>query len=245
MPPWHLPTPPPRSMRWLAALVAAVAALGLVAGLTTTARCRRRRRPADPPGRHHRPGAVDAAVPLHRRRRRRERRPRRRERRGGRERRPAWRCAQNQTIAVVLVFDTSAAMDSSGALVAAKEAAGSWIAEPLGGRAGRPARRRLRRRTPRPTRSRASPATPLASSPPSSDVAPPADAGENDQSAMWGAIAARRERPAPRPTATRPNIVMMTGAGDDDRRLDASAANGAVASVRRQRLRRRAHSARG
>ena len=51
-----------------------------------------------------------------------------RQRQRGRRRR-ARRClgARRGKIAVALVFDTSDAMDSSGALVAAKEAAGRWI----------------------------------------------------------------------------------------------------------------------
>ncbi len=213
-------------MRWFAALAAAVVALGLFAGLTTTAGAaggdalQIRQVDTTDPGRstlqflytgdssdvrgalvadNGNEVASDAPQVL----------------------------AQSGKIAVALVFDTSDAMDSSGALVAAKEAAVRWIQ-------GRSETERANQlvgvytsnTTPDQVQSLTSDTARIVAA--IQRVAPPADAGENNESAMWGAIALAGNDLADK-DGYQANIVMMTGAGATIG-ASRSSANGAVAN---------------
>lgn len=135
--------------------------------------------------------------------------------------------SQNSRIAVTLVFDTSGAMDSSGALVAAKTAARSWIQ----GRTDAEKANQLigvytANVQPDQVQSLTSDTTRILAA--IDRVAAPPDAGENTKSAMWGAIAiAGNDLAAKRDYQA--NVVMMTGAGDTVGG-SRSAANGALAN---------------
>jgi tight adherence protein B len=135
--------------------------------------------------------------------------------------------SQNSKIAVALVFDTTNAMDSSGALVTAKTAAARWLE-------GRSAAEKANQLVGVYTAN----AEPDQVQGLTSDsgrilaaidrVAPPAEAGANKKSAMWGAIALAGNDLAEK-NQYQANIVVMTGAGDTVGGPRAMA-NGAVAN---------------
>jgi tight adherence protein B len=133
-----------------------------------------------------------------------------------------------ERIAVNLVFDTSSAMDDSGALVSAKEAAIAWI----DGRTDAQKANQL-------IGVYAAAGEPIQVLSPTSDtarilsaieqVAPPSDVEQNDQSALWdtmtlaaGALAEHDGHQA--------NLIVMTASGNTVSG-SRSAANGAVANA--------------
>jgi len=120
--------------------------------------------------------------------------------------------SESSRIAVALVFDTTDAMDSSGALVAAKQAARTWIE----GRSDAEKANQLvgvftaNAKADQVQSLTSDTGRILAAI---DRVAPPVDAGENEKSAMWSAIALAGNDLAAR-SDYQANVVMMTGAGD-------------------------------
>jgi tight adherence protein B len=215
---------PPRPMRWIAALAASVVALGLFAGLTTSAGAaggdalQIRQVDTTQPGSStmqflYTGDASDVRSALV-------------SDNGTEVASDAPQVlAQNEKIAIALVFDTSDAMDSSGALVAAKEAAVRWIQ----GRSEAEKANQLvgvytSNATPDQVQSLTSDTTRIVAA--IQRVSPPADAGENNTSAMWGAIALAGNDLADK-DGYQSNIVMMTGTGANTG-ASRSTANGAV-----------------
>ena len=218
---------PPRPMRWFAALAAAIVALGLFAGLTATAGAaggdalQIRRVNTTVPGRstlqflytgnssdvrgalvtdNGNEVASDAPQVL----------------------------AQDQKIAVALVFDTSDAMDSSGALVAAKESAIKWL---QGRSEAEKANQLIGVYTSNATAEQVQSLTGDTARAVAAieRVAPPAQAGENKKSAMWSTIALAANDLADK-SGYQANVVVMTGASATTG-ASRSTANGAVANA--------------
>jgi tight adherence protein B len=136
--------------------------------------------------------------------------------------------AASARIGVALVFDTSSAMDDSGALVSAKDAARAWIN-------GRTAEEKANQLVGVYTAS----AEPLQIQGPTSDtarilaaidrVAPPSEAGANEKTALWGSIRLAADALAGNPRY-QANVVVMTASGDTVGG-SRSTANGAVANA--------------
>jgi tight adherence protein B len=217
---------PPRPMRWFAAMGAALVLLGLFAGFTATAGAsggdalQIRQVDSTDPGRsslqflytgdpndvrgatlsdNGNEVATDAPQVL----------------------------ARTQKIAIALVFDTTDAMNSSGALVAAKEAAARWIQ----GRSDAEKANQLvgvytSNAVPEQVQSLTSDTARIISA--IDRVGVPPDAGENTKSAMWGAIALAGNDLADE-DGYQTNVVMMTGANANTG-ASRSAANGAMAN---------------
>jgi tight adherence protein B len=136
--------------------------------------------------------------------------------------------AGNAKLAVALVFDTSSAMDDTGGLVAAKEAADGWLA-------GRSAEEKANQlvavyaASGTATRIQDFTSDPQRIAAAIDRVAPPAEEVANDQTALWGAIqqagdglAAHDDHQA--------NIVVMTGSSDNVGG-NRAVANGAVTTA--------------
>ncbi|HEY6534165.1 MAG TPA: VWA domain-containing protein, partial [Acidimicrobiales bacterium] len=135
--------------------------------------------------------------------------------------------AANEKVAVALVFDTSSAMDDTGGLVAAKEAADTWLR-------GRSAQEKANQLVAVYTASAeatrvqdfTSDTTRIMAA--IDRVAPPSEEAANDKTALWGAVKQAGDGLAAR-DGYQANIVVMTGSGDNVGGSRAGA-NGAVAN---------------
>lgn len=136
--------------------------------------------------------------------------------------------SETAKIGVALVFDTSSAMDDTGALVSAKQAARKWIqSRSADAQANQLVGVYTAGAEPEQVQSLTADTGRILAA--IDRVGPPAEAGENEKSALWGTIQLAGGALADR-DAYQANIIVMTGTNENTGG-SRSAANGAVANA--------------